>query len=38
MQGANEFGVLYIVGPNKFVLVPAGNNQALGIYISGQPD
>jgi hypothetical protein len=37
-QNGNEFGVLYVIGPSKFVLLPAGNNPALSIFISGQPD
>jgi len=37
-QNGNEFGVLYVIGPSKFVLLPAGNNPALSIFISGQAD
>jgi len=37
-QNGNEFGVLYVVGPNKFVLLPAGNDPALSVFISGQAD
>jgi len=35
-QNGNEFGVLYVVGPKKFVLLPTGDNPALSIFISGQ--
>jgi hypothetical protein len=38
MQNGSELGVLYVVGPNKFVLLPTGNNPALSIFISGQAD
>lgn len=37
-QNGNEFGVLYVVGPNQFVLLPAGSNPALSIFVSGQAD
>ncbi len=37
-KNGNEFGVLYVVGPYKFVLLPAGSNPALSIFISGQAD
>jgi len=37
-QGSNEFGVLYVIGPNKFVVLPKGSNPALSIFISGQAD
>ena len=34
----NQYGFLYVVSPNKFALVPTGNNPALNIFITGQPD
>ena len=37
-QNGNEFGVLYVIGPDKFILLPAGSNPALSIFISGQTD
>jgi len=37
-QGGNEVGVLYVVGPYKFVLLPTGSKPALSIFISGQAD
>ncbi len=37
-QNGHEFGVLYVIGPNKFVLLPVGSNPALNIFISGQAD
>jgi hypothetical protein len=37
-QNGNEFGVLYVIGPNKFVLLPAGSNPGLSIFTSGQAD
>jgi hypothetical protein len=38
LQSGNPFGVLYVVGPDKFVLVPSGNAPALNVLFSGQPD
>jgi hypothetical protein len=38
MNGSNQFGFLYIVSPNKFVMTPTGNNPALNIFITEQPD
>jgi len=35
-QNGNEFGVLYVVGPKKFVLLPTGDDPALSVVISGQ--
>jgi hypothetical protein len=35
MQGTNQYGILYVVAPNKVVLLPAGSNPALNIYSSG---
>jgi hypothetical protein len=35
MQGANQYGVMYVVSPDKVVLLPAGNNPALNVYSSG---
>jgi len=37
-QSGNEAGVLYVVGPTKFVVLPVGSNPALSVFISGQPD
>jgi hypothetical protein len=34
----NQYGFLYIVSPNKFAMVPTGNNPAQNIFITGQPD
>ena len=34
-QGGNTFGILYVVSPDKFVMVPAGNNPALNVFVSG---
>jgi hypothetical protein len=34
----NQYGFLYVVSPNKFAMVPTGNNPALNIFITGQPD
>ena len=38
LQNGNPFGVLFVVGPDKFVLVPDGDAPALNIFFSGQPD
>ena len=38
LQNGNPFGVLYVVGPDKFVLVPSGSAPALNVFFSGQPD
>ncbi len=35
-QNGNEFGVLYVVGPNKLIMVPSGSNPALNVFLSGQ--
>jgi len=37
-QNGNEFGVLYVIGPKKFLLLPAGSNPALSLFITGQAD
>lgn len=37
-SGGNPYGFLYVVSPNKFVLTPTGNNPALNIFITGQPN
>ncbi len=37
-QNGTEFGILYVVGPSKFVMLPTGNNPALSVFITGQPD
>jgi hypothetical protein len=37
-QTGNQYGFLYVVSPNKFAMVPTGNNPALNIFITGQPD
>ncbi len=34
-QSGQEYGVLYVVGPNKFVLVPSGNAPAVNDFASG---
>lgn len=31
-------GFLYVIGPKKYVLLPTGNNPALSVFITGQPD
>jgi uncharacterized repeat protein (TIGR03803 family) len=38
LQNGNQFGILYVVGPNKFVLLPNGNAPALNVFFAGQPD
>jgi uncharacterized repeat protein (TIGR03803 family) len=38
LQNGSQYGVLYVVGPNKFVLLPNGNAPALNVFFSGQPD
>ena len=38
LQNGRQFGFLYVVGPNKFVLLPNGSAPALNVFISGQPD
>lgn len=37
-QDGSEYGILYVVGPNKLVLVPTGNAPALNLFFSGEPD
>ncbi len=37
-QNGQPFGFMYVIGPTKFVFVPVGNDPALSIFISGQPD
>lgn len=37
-QGQNPFGYLYVIGPEKFALVPTGNAPALNVFAYGQPD
>jgi hypothetical protein len=37
-QSGNQYGFLYVVSPNKFAMVPTGNNPALNIFITRQPD
>ncbi len=34
----NPFGYLYVIGPEKFAMVPTGNAPALNVFASGQPD
>ena len=34
-QSGQEFGVLYVVGPDKFVLVPTGNTPAANTFATG---
>ncbi len=38
LQNGNQFGILYVVGPNKFVLLPNGTAPALNVFFAGQPD
>jgi hypothetical protein len=38
MQNGTEVGVMYVIGPTKFVLLPTGGNPALSVFITGQPD
>jgi hypothetical protein len=38
LRNGTQFGILYVVGPKKFVLLPNGNAPALNVFISGQPD
>jgi Putative Ig domain len=38
MQGANQYGILYVVSPNKVILLPVDsgdNNPALNVFSSG---
>ncbi len=35
MQGANQYGIVYVVSPSKVVLLPVGNNPALSVFNSG---
>ena len=37
-QNGTTFGIAYVVGPKKVILLPAGNGPALNVFISGQPD
>jgi hypothetical protein len=34
-QNGNEFGVLYVIGPSKFVLLPTGSDPVLSEFASG---
>ncbi|MGD0931868.1 MAG: Ig domain-containing protein [Candidatus Korobacteraceae bacterium] len=34
MQNGNLFGILYVVGPNKFILLPVGSTPALNVFAS----
>jgi len=38
MQGGNQYAILYVVGPNKLVLLPVDSTPALEVYISAQPE
>ena len=38
LQNGNPFGVLYVIGADKFVLLPAGNAPALNVFFAGQPE
>jgi len=35
MQGANQYGILYVVSPTKLVLLPVGADPVLNIFSSG---
>lgn len=37
-SNCTTFGIVYIVGPEKVILVPAGDAPALNVFISGQPN
>ena len=34
----NTYGYLYVVGPNKFVMIPTTSAPAVNMFITGQPD
>jgi hypothetical protein len=34
-QGSNQYGILYVVSPNKVVLLPTGSDPAINIFSSG---
>ena len=38
LQNGSQFGILYVVGPNKLVLLPNGSAPALNVFFTGQPD
>ncbi len=38
LRNGSQFGFLYVVGADKFVLLPTGSSPALNVFISGQPD
>lgn len=38
LQNGSQFGILYVVGPDKFVLLPNGSAPALNVFFAGQPD
>jgi hypothetical protein len=35
MQGTNQYGILYVIAPDKVVLVPVGTAPALNVFSSG---
>ena len=35
MQGANQYGILYVVSPTKLVLLPVGDDPVLNVFSSG---
>lgn len=35
MQGANQYGILYVVSPTKVVLLPVGSTPVLNVFSSG---
>jgi hypothetical protein len=37
-QNQSPFGYLYVIGPEKFAMVPTGNAPALNVFATGQPD
>jgi hypothetical protein len=37
-SNCTTFGIVYIVGPEKVILLPAGAAPALNVFIAGQPD
>ncbi len=34
----NTYGYLYVVGPNKFAMIPTTSAPAVNVFITGQPD
>lgn len=38
LQNGSQYGILYVIGPNKFVLLPNENAPALNVFFAGQPD